>query len=65
MILFMNLTIDFWLGVVVGAIGIAVLTAIMGAIQEWRARRAMRDHDLTRDPGDRDTRGTSRWELRG
>lgn len=61
----MDLTIDFWLGVIVGAIGIAVLTAIMGAIQEWRARRAMRDPGLTRDRRDQDTRGTSHWELRG
>jgi hypothetical protein len=38
----MDFTIDFWLGVIGGAVAIAVLTAIMGAIHEWRIRRAIR-----------------------
>ena len=46
----MDLTTDFWLGVIGGAIGIAVLTAIMGAIQEWRARRAIRYLGLSPSP---------------
>ena len=54
----MEFSIDFWIGVVCGAIGVTVLTAVVNGIHDWRARRAIRYQD-------RDTGGTSGWDLRG
>lgn len=52
---------EFWIGVICGAVGLAVLTAITGWVHGWRARRAERRGDRE----DRDTGGTSGWDLRG
>jgi hypothetical protein len=46
----MDLSPDFWLGVVCGALGLIVISAIGGGIHEWRSRRAIRDLGLTPFP---------------
>lgn len=83
----MDLSTDFWIGMVCGSFALIVISAIGGGIHEWRTRRAERYLGLPefpshakvnemeadaislarrkrrRDRQDRDTGGTSGWDL--